>query len=203
MENNKIEQINVAIDDVYKRIVESKRMRLEDIGILYKFGITTGLLIMAEILKLIEENGLKSAGKIYHSRFMEMIYLSMTSEYHYRTAHFYQSGQGFLLPFELQDAFLNLNLALNDLEIEMTFELDELDTSLNQKEISYLFTALANKKYFRSNTKLLAESIGLLTGYPEESITRVIQTFKNTNGGLSPNEKQKLLEKIKDAIDSF
>jgi len=203
MENNKIEQINVAIDEAYKRIVESKRLRLEDIEILYKFGITTGLLIMAEILKLIEEKGLKSAGKIYHSRFMEMIYLSMTSEYHYRTAHFYQSGQGFLLPFELQAAFLNLNLALNDLEIEMTFELDELDTSLNQKEISYLFTALSNKKYFRSNTTLLAESIGLLTGYPEESITRVIQTFKNTNGGLSPLEKEKILEKIKDAIDSF
>lgn len=203
MENNKIEQINVAIDEAYNRIVESKRMRLEDIGILYKFGITTGLLIMAEILKLIEENGLKSAGKIYHSRFMEMTYLSMTSEYHYRTAHFYQSGQGFLLPFDLQDAFMNLKLAFNQLEIKMTFELDELDTSLNQKEISYLFTALANKKYFRSNTTLLAESIGLLTGYPEESITRVIQTFKNTNGGLSPDEKQKLLKKIKDAIDSF
>ncbi len=77
MENNKIEQINEAIDDSYKRIVESKRMKLEDIGLLYSYGITTGLLIMAEILKLIEENGLKSAGKIYHSRFMEMIKLSI------------------------------------------------------------------------------------------------------------------------------
>lgn len=203
MENNKIEQINEVIDQAYKRTVESKRMRLEDIRILYKFGITTGLLIMSEIIKLIEENGLKSTSKIYHSRFMEMIYLSITSEYHYRTAHFYQSIQGFLLPVDLQDAFINLKLAFNRLEIEMTFELDELDTSLNQKEISYLFTALANKKYFRSNTTLLAESIGLLTGYSEESISRVIQIFKNTNGGLSPNEKQKILEKIKDAIDSF
>jgi hypothetical protein len=203
MENNKIEQINEAIDDSYKRILESKRMKLEDIGLLYSCGITTGLLIMSEILKLIEENGLKSAGKIYHSRFMEMIKLSITSEYNFRTIHFYQNGHGLLIPIELQDAFINLRLAFNQLEIEMTFELDELDTSLNQKEISYLFTALANKKYFRSNTTLLAESIGLLTGYPEESITRVIQTFKNTNGGLSPDEKQKILEKIKNAIDSF
>jgi hypothetical protein len=54
MENNKIEQINEAIDDSYKRIVESKRMKLEDIGLLYSYGITTGLLIMSEILKLIE-----------------------------------------------------------------------------------------------------------------------------------------------------
>jgi hypothetical protein len=203
MENNKIEQINEVIDDSYKRILESKRMSPEDIGLLYSYGITTGLLIMAEILKLIEENGLKSTSKIYHSRFMERINLSLASEFNFRTIHFYQNGEGFLIPIELQDAFLNLNLALNDLEIEMTFELDELDTSLNQKEISYLFTALSNKKYFRSNTTLLAESIGLLTGYSEESISRVIQTFKNTNGGLSPDEKQKILEKIKDAIDSF
>jgi hypothetical protein len=203
MENNQLDQLNNLIEDAYKRILDSNRMKHEHIGLLYTYGITTGLLLMGEILKVIEENGLKSAGKIYHARYMETIHMSTRSEYQFRTNHFYQQGHGLLIPIELQDAFLDLQIALKQLAIEMTFELDELDNSMNQKEISYLFTAIANKKYFRSNTTLLAESIGLLTGYPEESITRVIQTFKNTNGGLSPNEKQKLLEKIKDAMDSF
>ena len=203
MIKNKIEDINQAIDESYKRIIDSGRMNLEDIRILYQFGITTGLLTLSEILKVIDENDLKSAGKIYHSRFMQMIYLSMTSEYHYRTAHFYQTGQGLLLPLELQDAFLNLNMALSDLEIEMSFDLEKLDKSINQRELVYLFLALAEKNYMRSNTTLLAEAINLLTGYSEGSIERVIQNFNNTNGGLPENEKRNLLKKINDAIDSF
>lgn len=203
MIKNKIEDINQVIDESYKRIIDSGRMNLEDISILYQFGITTGLLTLSEILKVIDENDLKSAGKIYHSRFMRMIYLSMTSEYHYRTAHFYQTGQGLLLPIELQDAFLNLNMALSDLEIEMSFDLEKLDKSINQRELVYLFLALAEKNYIRSNTTLLAEAINLLTGYSEGSIERVIQNFNNTNGGLPENEKRNLLKKINDAIDSF
>jgi len=203
MENNQLDQLNNIIDDAYKRILDSNRIKHEHIGFLYTYGITTGLFLMAEILKVIEENGLKSAGKIYHARYMETIYISIRSEYHFRTNHFYQQGQGLLIPIELQDAFLDLQLALNKLEIEMTFELDELDNSMNQKEISYLFCALANKNYFRSNTTLLSESMALVTGYSEESITRVIQNFKSTNGGLSENEKDNLLKKIKNAIDSF
>jgi hypothetical protein len=203
MENNQLDQLNNIIDDAYKRILDSNRIKHEHIVFLYTYGITTGLFLMAEILKVIEENGLKSAGKIYHARYMETIYISIRSEYHFRTNHFYQQGQGLLIPIELQDAFLDLQLALNKLEMEMTFELDELDNSMNQKEISYLFCALANKNYFRSNTTLLSESIALVTGYSEESITRVIQNFKSTNGGLSENEKDNLLKKIKSAIDSF
>jgi len=203
MEKNKIENINQTIDESYKRIIDSGLMNLEDIRILYQFGITTGLLTLSEILKVIEENDLKSAGKIYHGRFMQMIYLSMTSEYHYRTAHFYQTGQGLLLPLELQDAFLNLNMALSDLEIEMSFDLEKLDKSINQRELVYLFLAIAEKNYIRSNTTLLAEAINLLTGYSEGSIERVIQNFKNTNGGLPENEKSNLMKKFKDAIDSF
>jgi hypothetical protein len=45
--------------------------------------------------------------------------------------------------------------------------------------------------------------MSLVTGYSEESIIRVIQSFKNTNGGMSEDEKQKILKKIKDAIDSY
>ena len=203
MIKNKIDDFNQAIDESYKRIIDSGRMNLEDIRILYQFGITTGLLTLSEILKVIDENDLKSAGKIYHSRFMQKIYLSMTSEYHYRTAHFYQTGQGLLLPLELQDAFLNLNMALSDLEIEMSFYLEKLDKSINQRELVYLFLALAEKNYIRSNTTLLAEAINLLTGYSEGSIERVIQNFNNTNGGLPENEKRNLFKKINDAIDSF
>jgi hypothetical protein len=203
MENNQLDQFNNVIEDTYKRILDSNRMKLDHIGLLYTYGITTGILLMSEILKLIEEKGLKSAGKIYHARYMETIYMSTRSEYQFRTNHFYQQGHGLLIPNELQDAFFELLLALNQLEIEMTFELDELDNSLNQKEMCYLFCALANKKYFRSNTTLLAEALGLVTGYPEDSIIRVIQSFKNTNGGMPNDEKQNILKKIKDAIDSF
>jgi hypothetical protein len=203
MENNQLDQLNKLIDDAYKRILDSNRIKPENIALLYTFGVTTGLLMLSEILKVIEEKDLKSAGKIYHARYMETIYLSIRSEYQFRTNHFYQQGQGLLIPIELQDAFLDLQLALNQLEIEMTFELDELDNSMNQKEISYLFCALANKKYFRSNPTLIAESMSLVTGYSEESIIRVIQSFKNTNGGMSEDEKQKILKKIKDAIDSY
>ncbi len=203
MENNQLDQLNNLIDDAYKRILDSNRIKPENIALLYTFGVTTGLLMLSEILKVIEEKDLKSAGKIYHARYMETIYMSLRSEYHFRTNHFYQQGQGLLIPIELQDAFLDLQLALSQLEIEMTFELDDLDNSLNQKEISYLFCALANKKYFRSNPTLIAESMSLVTGYSEESIIRVIQSFKNTNGGMSDDEKQKILKKIKDAIDSY
>jgi hypothetical protein len=203
MENNQLDQLNNLIDDDYKRVLDSNRIKHEHIAFLYTYGITSGLILMGEILKVIDENGLKSAGKIYHARYMETIYMSIRSEYHFRTNHFYQQGQGLLIPIELQDAFFALQLALNQLEIEMTFELDDLDNSMNQKEISYLFCALANKKYFRSNSTLLAESMSLVTGYSEESIIRVIQSFKNTNGGMSEDEKQKILKKIKDAIDSF
>jgi hypothetical protein len=203
MENNQLDQFNNIIEDAYKRILDSNRMKPEHIGLLCTFGITTGLLMLSEILKVIEEKDLKSAGKIYHSRYMETIRTSISSEYQFRTSHFYQQGHGLLIPVELQDAFLDLQIALKQLAIEMTYELDELDNSMNQKEISYLFCALANKNYFRSNTTLLAQSMGLVTGYPEESIIRVIQSFKNTNGGISEDEKQKILNKIKDAIDSF
>ena len=82
-------------------------------------------------------------------------------------------------------------------------DLSELDKSMNQKEIAYLFAALSNSKFFRDNTNLIAESINILTGYSMESLIRVIQNFKSTNGGLSENEKENLLKKIKGAIDSF
>lgn len=203
MIKNKIEDINQVIDQSYKRIIDSNRMKQEDIYILYTFGITSGLVILSEILKSIEEFDLKSTGKIYHSKFMQMVYLSISSEFNFRTSHYYQNGQGLLLPVELQDAFLNLNFALSQLEIEMTYELDELDNALNQRELTYLFLALAKKNYFRSNTTLLAKSLNIVTGYSEGSIERVIQNFNSTNGGLPENEKSKLLKKIKDAIDSF
>ncbi len=203
MGNNQIDQYNNIIEDAYRRIVDSNRMKPEHIGLLYSFGITTGLLMLSEILKVIEEKDLKSAGKIYHARYMETIRMSISSEYQFRTSHFYQQGHGLLIPVELQDAFLDLQIALKQLAIEMTYELDELDNSMNQKEISYLFCALANKNYFRSNPTLIAESMSLVTGYSEESIIRVIQSFKNTNGGMSEDEKQKILKKIKDAIDSY
>ena len=203
MENNKSTDIQNFIEEAFKRLIESKKLKLNDIGYLYTYGVTTGLIMLSEILKTIEQKGLKSASKIYNSRYLEMIHISISSEYHYRTSHFYQNGHGMKIPIELQEAFINLKTALNDIELEMTYEFKKLDKTLNQKELSYLFSALANKNYFRSNPSLLAESLNLLTGYSKNAIIRVIQTFNNTKGGLSEAEKQNLLKKIKDAIDSF
>lgn len=202
-ENNNLENINNQIDEAYKRLLDSKRMSKEDIALLYQFGIISGLYTLCEILQTIEERGLKSAGKTYHSKFMEKIYLSLSVEYTFRLGHFYQNGFGLLIPIELQDAFLSLKMAFNQLELEMNFELHELDNSINQKEITYIFAAMANKNYFRSNSTLLAQSINIATGYSEDSIIRVLQTYNSTNGGLADHEKQNLLNKIKDAIDSF
>ncbi len=201
--NNNLEHINNQIDEAYKTLYDSKRMSEENIAWLCQYGIISGLYTFCEILQTIEKRGLKSAGKTYHSKFMEKIYLSLSVEYSFRLGHFYQNGHGLLIPVEIQDAFLSLNMAFNQLELEMNFELQELDNSINQKEITYIFAAMANKKYFRSNSTLLAESINLATGYSVDSIIRVLQKFNSTNGGLSDIEKQNLLKKIKDAIDSF
>ena len=194
MENNQSNEINNLIYDSFKRLIESNRINIEDIKILSSYGIVSGLLILSEILKSIEENGLKSAGKIYHSRYMEMFYLHLNTEYEFRTRHFFENGYGFVIPNKLQEAFMNLKLVVQKLDLEMTYELNELNKSINQKELSYLFAALAKMNYFRSNTTLLADALGLITGYSENSIIRVIQSFNSTNGGLSDIEKQNLLK---------
>ncbi len=205
MENEETnpKSVNAQMEEYFERIIKSERISSEDVLWLSNYGITSGLIFLGEILKTIEEQDLRSASKIYHLKFLETVYLNIRSEFKFRTAHFFQNGIGAMIPVELTNAFLNLFEAFGRLEIEMSFELDELDKSINQRELVYLFLALAEKNYIRSNTTLLAEAINLVTGYSEGSIERVIQNFNNTNGGLPENEKRNLLKKIKDAIDSF
>jgi hypothetical protein len=205
MENEKISptSVNNQINDCCSRIIQSNRMSHEDILWLSNYGITSGLIFLGEILKTVEEQDLRSASKIYHSKFLETVYLNTRSEFEFRTGHFFQNGSGALIPIELTNAFLNLLEAFRQLEIEMSFNLDKLNKQLNQKEITYLFATLAKQKVFRSNNSLLAQAINLVTDYQIDSIIRVLQNYKSTDGGLSDKEKQNILEKIKVAMDSF
>ena len=191
------------IENVFRRVIDSKRLSENEILVLCQYGVITGLIYINDILKTIDEKGEKAAGKKITGDKIELLVNSMRSEFYFRTNQFYAQGQGLLIPEALGLAFLKLIDVVYELEFDMLYGKNDLSKSVNQMELSYLFAALANKNYFRSNPTLLADSLCMITDYSEDAVIRVIQTFNSTNGGLSDIEKQNLLKKIKDAIDSF
>ena len=191
------------IESVFKRIIDSKRLSKNDIVVLCQYGVITGLIYINDILKTIDEKGEKAAGKKITGDKIELLVNSMRSEFYFRTNLFYAQGHGLLIPEELGLAFITLIDVVYELEFDMLYGKNDLNKSMNQKELSYLFAALAKMNYFRSNPTLLADSLCTITDYSEDAVIRVIQNFNSTNGGLSDIEKQNLLKKIKDAIDSY
>jgi hypothetical protein len=192
-------EINMMID----RIVESKRLSKNEIIILCQFGLISGLTFINKILLTIEEKGEKAAGKIFSGDKISLILNSINSEFYYRTNHFYAEGLGLQIPEQLGYAHLNVTHVIYDLETEMLYGNSELSVEINQRELAYLFAALADAEIFHSSSDLLASSLEKITNYPEKSIRRVILDIKKTKGGWSNDEKEKLLKKVSDLIYSF
>lgn len=191
------------IELMFKRIIDSHRLKADEILVLCQYGAMTGLTYLNEILKDIDEKGEKAAGKKYSSQSIDFLINSIRSEFYFRTSHFYAEGHGHLIPEELGLAFIKLVNVIYDLESEMLYGNQELNDVINQKELAYLFAALSHQNIFHSSANLLAQSLESITNYSEESIRRVILDFKKTSGGWSKQEKEKLLKKLSDAIDSF
>jgi hypothetical protein len=204
MENNEhIDNLGVELEGMFNRIIESNRLSQNEILILCQYGITSGLIFINNIMKTIEERGEKAAGKIFSGDKISLILNSINSEFYYRTNHFYEKGQGFQIPEQLGFAHIKLTQVIYDLEAEMLYGNSELSTEINQRELAFLFSALAEAEIFHSSSDLLASSLGKITNYSENSIRRVVLDLKKTKGGWVKDDKEKLLNKLSIIIHSF
>jgi hypothetical protein len=204
MENEITEEMLIQkSEELFKRVIESERLSLEEVMVLLQFGVITGIVFINDILVAIDQKGEKAAGKKFSGNYLDIVINSLNSEFYYRTSHFYLNGSGLQIPIQLGLAQLKVIKVIQDLEVEMLYGNAELSTEINQRELSYLFAALSDAEIFHSSSKLLAESLESITNYSEKSLKRVIMDFKKTNGGLKIEEKQNLLKKITDVINSF
>lgn len=196
-------ELKDQIEKLFQRIIISKKLTISELAILCQFGATAGLVYLNDILTTIEQKGEKAAGKKLTRKTVDLLLHSMKTEFHYRTSMIYATGNGLTIPEELYFAFMKLENIIYDLESDMLYGSQELVNSISQRELAYLFSALANKRIFHSSADVLASSIESITNYSEDSIRRVIIDLKKTNGGWSEEDKEKLLKKISDAINSF
>lgn len=204
MENELTEEMLIQkSEELFKRVIESERLSLKEVMVLLQFGVITGIVFINNILLAIDQIGEKAAGKKFSGNYIDIVINSLNSEFYYRTSHFYSNGSGLQIPKQLGLAQLKVIKVIEDLEVEMLYGNAELSTEINQRELSYLFAALSHAEIFHSSSKLLAESLESITNYSEKSLKRVIMDFKKTNGGLKIEEKQNLLKKITDVINSF
>jgi hypothetical protein len=206
MENNQDKNQKLFIaeaENMTKRIIDSKLLAIEDITPLSQYGVTTGLVYINKILKTIEEKGEKAAGKIFDSQKIDLILNLMNTEYYFRTSNIYAQGEGLSIPVELELAHLKMIQVIYDLETDMVYGDAELSTEINQRELAYLFAALSHNEIFHSSPNLLSQSLESITNYSVKSFRRVILDMKKTKGGWPKDEKQKLLKKISDIINSF
>ena len=206
MENNQDKNQKLFIaeaENIMKRIIDSKLLAIEDITPLSQYGVTTGLVYINKILKTIEEKGNKPAGKIFDSQKIDLILNLMNTEYYFQTSNIYAQGKGLSIPVELELAHLKMIQVIYDLETDMVYGDAELSTEINQRELAYLFAALSHNEIFHPSPNLLSQSLESITNYSEKSIRRVILDMKKTKGGWPNDEKQKLLKKITDIINSF
>lgn len=204
MENKNYDlQLIEEIDKMFDYVTKSKRFSMDEIYVLCQFGIISGLFFINDILQTIEVKGQKPAGKKFSGDKIDIMLNSIDSEFYYRTSHFYANGNGFQIPLEVSLAHLKVKRVIQDLDFEMLYGKDELSQDINQRELAYLFAALADAEIFHTSSDLLAGSLEQITNYSEKSIRRVILDLKKTKGGWSNDEKQKLLKKIINVINSF
>jgi hypothetical protein len=203
MENKENEQILIDVEKAFQRVLDSKRLSLEEIIVLIQYGVTTGIVFINQILQTIEERGEKAASKKFSGDQIDILINSINSEFYYRTGHFYANGSGLQIPLDLSLAHVKVIRLIHELDSEMLYGKFELGTEINQRELAYLFSALANGDIFHSSADLLAYSIAEVTNYSEQSIRRVILDFKKTKGGIENEEKKKILKKIEKLFDSF